>query len=142
MRKKSVGCSVLLLSPSRRLLKNRRRFLKVPKRETLEQKVTQELEVTTSKVKATDEVTAVHAIASGACYDLFHQLLADDPQVQWDHIVWEVHENNPWTALDGTKYKGLQMKTSELLKDCITKGSGGFFFSNGPNSTFECFNLL
>jgi hypothetical protein len=47
------------------------------------------------------------------------QLLADDPQVQWDHIVREVHKNNPWTALNGTKHKGLRMKTSESLQDCI-----------------------
>ena len=66
-----------------------------------------ELEVTVTKVKLT-EANTVHAIAIGACYDLFrHQLLMDDPQVQWDRIVREVHHNDPWTALDGTKCNGL-----------------------------------
>ncbi len=96
-----------------------RKFLKVSKRETPEQKVTRELEVTATKMKAAEAHT-VHVIAISACYDLFHQLLADDPQVQWDRIVKEVHNNNPWTALDGSKHKGLWMKTSKLLEDCIT----------------------
>ena len=91
----------------------------LPKKVTPEQKVTRELEVTATKVKLM-EANAVHAIAVGACYDLFCQLLADDPQVQWDRIVKEVHHNNPWTALDRTKHNELRMKTSESLKDCIT----------------------
>ena len=77
------------------------------------------LEVAATKVKLT-KANAVHAIAIGACYDLFRQLLADDPQVEWDRIVKEVHHNNPWTALGGTKYKGLRMKKSKSLEDCIT----------------------
>ena len=103
----------------KKALEELKKFLKVPKKETPEQKVTGELEVTAAKVKAT-EANTVHAIAIGACYDLFHQLLADDPQVQWDRIVREVHNNNPWMALDGSKHKGLCMKTSKLLEDCIT----------------------
>ena len=103
----------------KKVLKIMKKFLNVPKRETLEQKVTQKLEVAATKVKLT-EANAVHAIAIGACCDLFRQLLADDPQVQWNRIVREVHHNNPWTALDGTKTRGLQMKTSESLEDCIT----------------------
>jgi hypothetical protein len=35
--------------------------------------------------------------------DLFRQLLADDPRDQWDRIVREVHDTDPWTALDGQK---------------------------------------
>ena len=58
-----------------------KKFLKVPKKETSENKVTRELEVAATKVKLT-EATMIHAIAIQACYDLFYQLLADDPQVQ------------------------------------------------------------
>jgi hypothetical protein len=43
-----------------------------------------------------------------------------DPQDQWDRIVREVRKTDPWTTLDGTKIRGLQMKTSKLLEDCIT----------------------
>ena len=97
-----------------------KKFLKVPKREAPENKVARDLEVAATKVKLT-EVSTVHAAAIGACYNLFRQLLADDPQVQWDHIIREqVHEVDPWTALDRTKNRGFWKKSSESLQDCIT----------------------
>ena len=63
----------------KKALEELKKFLKVPKKETPEQKVTWDLEVTAAKVKAT-EANTVHVIAIGACYNLFHQLLADDPK--------------------------------------------------------------
>jgi hypothetical protein len=81
--------------------------------------VTREVELAATKVKLV-EVTAIHTIAIQACYDLFRQLLADHPSDQWDPIIREVHESDPWTSLDGHKNNGLQMKTSESLEDCIT----------------------
>ena len=103
----------------KKVLEEMKKFLKVPKRETPELKVVWELEVTATKVKL-KEADTVLAIAIGACYDLFRQLPADDPQVQWDRIVRpELHKNNPWTALNGTKHKGLRMKTFKSLQDCI-----------------------
>ncbi len=102
----------------KKLLKEMKKFIRVPKRETPELKLVPELEVTATKVKLT-EASAEHVILIGACYDLFCQLLADDPQAPRDCIIREVHVNDPWTALNGTKHKGLRMKTSELLQDCI-----------------------
>jgi hypothetical protein len=110
----------------KKLHEEMKKFLKVPKKETPESKVTRELDIAATKVKLA-EASAVHATAIGACYDLFRQLLADDPQVQWDRIVREVHNNDPWIALDGTKNRGLRMKTSELLQDCITFHKGTVF---------------
>jgi hypothetical protein len=103
----------------KKLLKDLKKFLKVPKREATENKVTRELEVAATKVNL-KEATVIHSIAIQACYDLFRQLLADDPRDQWDRIIREVHKTDPWTALDGQKNKGLRMKTSESLEDCIT----------------------
>jgi hypothetical protein len=103
----------------KKILKDMKKFLKVPKKETPENKVIREHEVAATKVKLT-EASAVHATVTKACYDLFRQLLADDPQIQWDHIVREVHNNNPWIRMDGMKNRGLRMKTSKLLQDCIT----------------------
>jgi hypothetical protein len=91
---------------------------KVPKREAVEQKAERKLELAASKLKSA-EAYAKHAKTIGVCYDLFRQLLADEPQVQWDWITKEVHEKDPWTRLDGVKHKGLRMKTSKSLKDCI-----------------------
>jgi hypothetical protein len=65
----------------KKVLKELKKFLKVPERESAEQKVTRELEVIATKVKAT-EAKAVHAIAIGAYYDLFRQLLVGNPQFQ------------------------------------------------------------
>ena len=66
---------------SKKLLKDIKKFLKVPKKETSENKVTQELEVAATKVKLA-EATMIHTIAIQSCYDLFHQLLVDDPRDQ------------------------------------------------------------
>ena len=86
------------------LLEDLKKFLKVPKREAAENKMTRELEVAATKVKLA-EATAIHAIAIQTCYDLFCQLLADDPRDQWDRIVREVNKTDPFTVLDGTKNK-------------------------------------
>ena len=92
---------------------------KVPKKESVEQKAERKLELAACKVKSA-EAYAKHAKAIGVCYDLFRQLLADEPQVQWDQIVLDVHNKDPsWTGLDGVKHKGLCMKTSKSLEDCI-----------------------
>ena len=93
----------------------------------MENKVRRELELAATKVTL-EEATAIHAIAIQACYDLFRQLLADDPHDQWDCIVREVHKTDPWTMLDGQKNKGLRMKTSESLEDCITFHKHTVFF--------------
>jgi hypothetical protein len=81
----------------KKLLEDLKKFIKVPKREAVENKVTRELEVAATKVKL-KEATTIHMIAIQACYDLFRQLLVDDPHDQWDRIVREVHETDPWTA--------------------------------------------
>ena len=66
-----------------------------------------------------DAAYTEHAKAIGVHYDLFRQLLADEPQVQWDRIVEDVHNKDPWTELDGVKHNGLRMKTAKSLDDCI-----------------------
>ncbi len=92
----------------KKLLENFTKFSKASKKEPSENKVTREVELAATKVKLV-EATAIHGIAIQACYDLFCQLLADDPHDQWDRIVRFVgHKNN-----------GLRMKTFESLEDCI-----------------------
>ena len=70
----------------KKLLEDFKKFSKAPKREVAENKVMREVELAATKVKL-EEVTAIHTIAIQACYDLFCQLLEDDPHDQWDCIV-------------------------------------------------------
>ncbi len=78
----------------KKLLKDFRKFLKIPKKKAAENKVMRELEVATTMVRLV-EATPIHAIAIQACYDLFRQLLADDPHDQWDRIAREVNKMDP-----------------------------------------------
>ena len=103
----------------KKLLEEFKKFSKAPKKEVAENKAVREVELAATKLKLA-EATAIHAIAIQACYDLFRKLLADNPHDQWDRIVKDVHESDPWTSLDGHKNNGLRMKTSESLEDCIT----------------------
>ncbi len=63
---------------------------KIPKREAEDQKAERKLELAACNEKYEVAYTK-HAEAIGMHYDLFHQLLADEPQVQWDHVIDDVH---------------------------------------------------
>ncbi len=78
----------------KKVLKDMKKFLKVPKKESADQKAEQELEVTAAQVRSA-EAHAKHATTTGACYDQFHHLLVDKPQIHWDRIVLEVRTKDP-----------------------------------------------
>ena len=59
---------------------------KIPKKESTDEKAEHKLELAACKLKSA-EAYAKHATAIGVCYDLFRQLLEDEPQVQWDRIT-------------------------------------------------------
>ncbi len=40
-------------------------------------------------------------------YDLFCKLLRDEPKIQWDRIVTEMHTKTPWEDITGVKHNGL-----------------------------------
>jgi len=103
----------------KKLQEDVKKLLKTPKRETPEEKVTRENKLSIAKLELV-EAAAAHATAIQAYYDLFRKLLADDPLSQWDRIVKEVHDLDPWTSLTGQKKAGLRMKTAESFEDCIT----------------------
>jgi hypothetical protein len=52
-------------------------------------------------------------------YDLFCKLLRDEPKIQWDRIVTEMHTKNPWEDIKGAKHNGLHGKSHQSLTDCI-----------------------
>jgi len=55
----------------------------------------------------------------GLVYELFHKGLKEDPELQWDCIVDDVHAKDPWENLRGVKHDGLHRKSSASLWECI-----------------------
>jgi hypothetical protein len=111
---KLLACSEAL----KRAIEDLKKPSKVPKRESEDQKAERELELAACQEKL-DDTYAKHATAIGVHYNLFRQLLADEPQVQWDRIVEDVPNKDPWMGLNGIKHPGLRMKTAKSLEDCI-----------------------
>jgi hypothetical protein len=76
----------------------------------LETKLTQELLSTASKQ---------YNEAVGATYELLRNLLAGEPQTQWDRIVREMHERDSWAGPNGEKQDGKRPKGFKAFKDCL-----------------------
>jgi hypothetical protein len=55
----------------------------------------------------------------GLVYDLFRKGLKEDPKLQWDHIVDDMHTKDPWEDLKGVKHDGIRRKSSLSLWECI-----------------------
>ena len=46
---------------------------------------------------------ALESIKAGLVYDLFCKTLKEDPELQWDRIVDDMHAKDPWEDLKGAK---------------------------------------
>jgi len=55
----------------------------------------------------------------GLVYDLFCKTLKEDPELQWDRIVDDMHAKDPWEDLRGVKHIGLRRKSYASLWECI-----------------------
>jgi len=55
----------------------------------------------------------------GLVYNLFRKTLKEDPKLQWDRIVDDMHAKNPWEDLRGAKHDGLRRKSMASLWECI-----------------------
>ncbi len=55
----------------------------------------------------------------GLVYDLFRKTLKEDPELQWDRIVDDMHTKDPWEDLRGVKHDGLRRKSMAFLWECI-----------------------
>ncbi len=66
-------------------------------------------------------IIAKLAESTFAClaYDLFCKFLRDEPKIEWDCIVTEMHTKNPWEDIKGAKHNGLHRKLHQSLTDCI-----------------------
>jgi hypothetical protein len=76
-----------------------------------------------TKVKAAKVrlINAKIAESTLAClaYDLFCNLLRDEPEIQWDWILTDMHTKNPWEDIKGVKHNSLHGKLQQSLMDCI-----------------------
>ena len=52
-------------------------------------------------------------------YELLCNLLAGEPQSQWDRIVREMHECDSWAGVDGTRHNKKRPKTWTSFQECI-----------------------
>jgi hypothetical protein len=99
---------------------------KVPKRESDPDKAVRLIGV---KAAERDFIAAKVAESTITClpYDLFRKLTKDDPEIQWDRIVIDMHTKNPWLDLRGVKHHGLCKKLSQSLVNCIKQHNLTFF---------------
>jgi hypothetical protein len=75
--------------------------------------------VEAAKVRLMNAKVAESTLACLA-YDLFCKLLRDEPEIQWDRIVTEMHSTkSPWEDIKGAKHNGLCKKLHQSLTDCI-----------------------
>jgi hypothetical protein len=52
-------------------------------------------------------------------YELFRKTLKEDPELQWDRIVSDMHTKSPWEDLKGARHDGIRGKSSKSLWECI-----------------------
>jgi hypothetical protein len=52
-------------------------------------------------------------------YDLFYNTLKEDPKLQWDRIVKDMHTKDPWEDLKGIKHGRIRRRSSKSLWECI-----------------------
>ncbi len=57
--------------------------------------------------------------AVAATYELLHNLLASEPQTQWDRIFVEMHERDSWAGPDGEKHDGKCPRGYFAFLDCL-----------------------
>ena len=70
-----------------------------------------ERELVTATVAEAAKVTTV--------YEIFRKGLKEDPELQWDRFVEDMHTKDPWVDLKGVKHEGLRRKSSLSLCECI-----------------------
>ncbi len=62
---------------------------------------------------------AHESVEVGLIYDLFRKTLKEDPELQWDRIVDDMHAKDPWEDLRGAKHNGLRVKSVASFWECI-----------------------
>jgi len=95
-----------------------RKLKRIPKEETEAQtfKRLSLWEVAEAELK---KAQAHESVEVGLVYDLFRKTLKEDPELQWDRIVDDMHAKDPWENLRGAKHNGLRVKSVASFWECI-----------------------
>ena len=84
-----------------------RKLERVPKGESLAQ-TTNRLSLWEAAEGELKKAEALESVKAGLVYDLFRKTLKEDPELQWDRIVDDMHTKDPWEDLRGAKHDGLR----------------------------------
>jgi hypothetical protein len=52
-------------------------------------------------------------------YELFRKTLKEDPKLQWDRIVTDMHTKDPWEDLKGANHDGIRGRLRKSLWECV-----------------------
>ena len=72
---------------------------------------------TTKKALKLAEKNALKEVVK--CYEMFRTYFAGEARTQWDKVVQEMHQKDPWVAVNGSLNPGPHKKTWEYFLDCI-----------------------
>jgi hypothetical protein len=95
-----------------------RKHSKVPNGERPQETANQLLLLEPAKQELVTAET-IESAKVGIVYELFHKGLKEDPELQWDRIVDDMHSKDPWEDLKGVRHEGIRRKSSLSLWECI-----------------------
>ncbi len=95
-----------------------RKLERIPKEET-ESQTFRRLSPWEAVEAELKKAKALESVKVGLVYDLFCKTLKEDPEIQWDRIIDDMHAKDPWEDLRGAKHDGLPGKSVASLWECI-----------------------
>jgi len=95
-----------------------RKLERIPKEET-ESQTFRRLSPWEAVEAELKKAQAHESVEVGLVYDLFRKTLKEDPELQWDCIIDNMHAKDPWEDLRGAKHNGLRVKSVASFWKCI-----------------------
>jgi len=95
-----------------------RKLARTPNEET-EPQISKRLSLWEAAEAELKKAEALESAKVGLVYDLFRKTLKEDPELQWDRIVNDMHAEDPWEDLRGAKHDSLRRKSVASLWECI-----------------------
>ena len=95
-----------------------RKLMRIPNEET-EPETSQRISQWEAAEAELSKAQAQESTKVGLVYDLFCKTLKEDPELQWDSIVDDMHAKDSWENLRGAMHDGLRRKSVKSLSNCI-----------------------